>query len=1038
MRLKELIISAFGPFKEKQMINFADLYKRKLFLISGPTGAGKTSIFDAICFALFGTSSGSNRDGESLCSDFATVDDETYVSLSFNMKDNDYEIYRSPRQEKRKQRGAGTTIKQPEAILKINNKVTHTGVTEVDNKIKEILGIDYQQFRQIVMLPQGEFRRLLESSSQEREQIFRNIFNTESFLQIQEILKDKTNKVRQTIEEKQKLLDNCLSNIISDENSMLYHSISEVNKDYDNIIILLSEKINCDENDLTKIREKLDLKEQDIYKLTRDIEIGQNLNQKILKKADLVKAKDLLSARKNEIEHSEYRLQKAVDADKIHQIEIALTKLQESISELKVKQKAVLNIKLKLTDTLNNQQLQLEKEKCDYDKLDEYNEKIILLSNQAPLYDEYEKKITTLATKESELIQVTKQVEKTEALLKNYQEEYRKIETKLADYQSINDKISELNSALETKVNQEKLLKQQLTLITDLKVLQELKQKLAISYQEKAQVCKALRLDYDLKLQAYLLGQAGILAQKLKDNNPCPVCGSKSHPNKATLMESVPTLEIINDLKVEVEENEQIVNECYNQLYNTNLTIKTKSDWYNDLTDEIIDVDKLSAVLEVKNKLFKQATSEITIIKQNKAKCKKIIIKQEQLLLEAKALEDKIKVITNDLIESKTLFQTKSSEHQVVKATLEEYKKTLNSNFNDKAALKQEIDNLSKKYNEIKLNYQALTKEIENTQNSLLIQTTQGEGIEERILAANKELDKVKDNFKQEMIIYEFNSLEEYHNYLIDNDPKEALSAEVKKYYDELRFIDKTLYELQNELKDKAMVDLTQLDTIRKKAIDRLNTLRKEETDLLLMVQNNVKLKREINELYKSIKENYDSYEVISDLSKAANGDNPLKLTFERYILAAYFDEIIYAANLRLSDMTNNRYYLCRKEDKGKGRMQQGLDLEVIDNYTSKIRLVKTLSGGESFIASLALALGLADVIQNYSGGIQLNTIFIDEGFGSLDPNSLDNAITTLFKLNNTGRLIGIISHVQELKERINVQLEIIPTRHGSYVKSVY
>lgn len=202
-------------------------------------------------------------------------------------------------------------------------------------------------------------------------------------------------------------------------------------------------------------------------------------------------------------------------------------------------------------------------------------------------------------------------------------------------------------------------------------------------------------------------------------------------------------------------------------------------------------------------------------------------------------------------------------------------------------------------------------------------------------------------------------------------------------------------------------------------------------------LDNNIKTLKEIKKLNEKISEKEDDYKIIGELARISNGDNDERITFERYVLAAYFDEIIAAANIRLSKMTGGRFLLSRKEEKGKGRRQEGLELEVFDNYTGKARHVKTLSGGESFKASLSLALGLADVIQSYAGGISLDTIFIDEGFGTLDPESLDNAIETLVELQNGGRLVGIISHVPELKERIDSILEIIPTKEGSKARFI-
>ncbi|STA91788.1 SbcC/MukB-like Walker B domain-containing protein [Clostridium cochlearium] len=275
----------------------------------------------------------------------------------------------------------------------------------------------------------------------------------------------------------------------------------------------------------------------------------------------------------------------------------------------------------------------------------------------------------------------------------------------------------------------------------------------------------------------------------------------------------------------------------------------------------------------------------------------------------------------------------------------------------------------------------------------------------------------------------------DYNHYLsmkLSEDELKNLDEDIQNYNQNVKTVKFNLDKAIKNSKDLKLRDENLIKQRLEKVEEEKSQLNREYNIIFSRLDNNRKTLKEIEKLNEKIKGKEEEYKVIGELARISNGDNDERITFERYVLAAYFDEIIDAANIRLSKMTGGRFLLVRKEEKGKGRRQEGLELEVFDNYTGKARHVKTLSGGESFKASLSLALGLADVIQSYAGGISLDTIFIDEGFGTLDPESLDNAIETLVDLQNDGRLVGIISHVPELKERIDTILEIIPTKEGS------
>ncbi len=1038
MRLIELTLSAFGPYKVKQTINFTEINDRKLFLITGPTGAGKTSIFDAISFALFGSSNGSNRDGDSLRSDFASLDDETYVSLTFEIKGNIYKVWRSPKQEKRRAKGMGTTLKQAEAVLEVRNGKTYTGCNEVTNQIQEILGINYPQFKQIVMLPQGEFRKLLEAESKDREVIFRKIFKTEAYQNIQETLKTKAGLLANEIGEGYNLLDNNLLHINCDETSELADLLKAGNKNYELIISLIEEKNKNDELSLEKIKLLIENKEKDIFHLTQECEKAQNINMKFAKFNELKnKQEELLNVKEN-IELMEIKLKKANFALVLKQIEEQINRNKIYLDEINKSIENDCNLEKNsqnLIDELNNE---LSKLQGDYDHIIKQNEKLGLLKDQLVKYDAYEEKQKELQIIETQISAMLQDINNKESKITELKQQLENLQEKLNSYQNLNENLKELKSRQEMMQSKEKQDKLILSILDELVNSEEEKRKLDELYLIKDNEYKKSKSLYEEKLDKYLLGQAGILASNLKENMPCPVCGSSIHPHKAQIPKDVPTNEELEVLKTDLSVKETGKNDVYSKVYSLKMAIDDKKNIYRQMTEqEFTDFNLHDEI----NKMSKAIDDDKSDLEKIKADIEKL---ENELKIKNKFevdLQNKTKELNDEemlLLDINKAYSDLNNKYQLEKGGIKHYQDTLLKSYPHKSELIFEIKSLEEAIDSIKNQYQGIKQRLDEEKNNLLILQTNIGNHKQKKAECMNEIETDLLNYQNKLKEFDFRDEEEYKASLFNIAELEELKVRVREYYDELSFVDKSLKELTVELEDLTPMDIKYIQDKLNEEKEKWENLRNEEKNYHLALQNNLKIFREASILYNKIRNRIKEYEVISDLAKAANGDNPQKMTFERYVLAAYFDEIIAYANIRLGEMSSNRYYLCRKEEKGKGRAQQGLDLEVIDNYTGKNRPVNTLSGGEAFIASLALALGLADVVQSYSGGIQLDTIFIDEGFGSLDPESLDQAINTLLKIQEKGRLVGIISHVQELKERIDVKLEITPSKSGSTAKFIY
>lgn len=1037
MKIHELVISAFGPYKNKQVIDFTPINHRQLFLITGPTGAGKTCIFDAITYALYGQSSGNNRDNDTFRSDFASVEDETYVSLTFEIRGKVYNVYRSPKQEKSKLRGEGLTIKQAEAILRSDN-YTITGVNEVDKKIKSLLGIDYHQFRQIVMLPQGEFRKLLEASSQDREQIFRNLFKTYTYQNIQEKLKTKANTLKQGIEDIIKILERLCENIIYGDNESLQMLIHNKNKDYEFIISALKNKNYQDEVIKSNLHDKIVIKEKTIYQLTAEWEKGNIINQKLQKLEQLKNKNKELEEKSEEVKNEEIIIKKIKHALKLESIVNQINRYVDESKDLLNLHKANLEKKQELEFTIKNLLIDKEIIEKKWENLDEIKEKIILLKDKLAQYQILEEKILQLESLKSDKDRLEKELSLRKDEISKRKLTIDELENKYLYLHTMENKYQSLEALLDTKRNEKNVKTIQYQVLNDIFGLEKKSQELGLLYQKQSDEYNKSRFTYEKKFTTYLLGQAGILAKDLQPNMPCPVCGSTHHPHKAEILDNTPSEQELEELKKEVEENEKIKNDVYTTLVSNKTNIDEKYKMYTQLTN------KVSTILNIEQELI-EISKNLEQIKENITNIKKELTDLEQVLKEKDTVIDKLKQAKDLLKVQEEEFNSLTEKYNELLKTyyitndkVTELKESLDKEFPNKVTLEKRIQEYESYVDMICKEYQKLSEEINIKQKELIILETSINNICANISEKESKIDEEKKLFNNKLKELGFTSETEFNNYYCRVNDLEDIENKIRLYYEEKTYVEKTLRDLYCELKGQNYIDLNFIKEKQTKEKEELEFLRNEENALNLMIQTNLKIYQELITQFKNIKQQISNYEIVSEIAKVANGDNSQKLTFERYVLAAYFDEIIRYANMRLNEMTNNRYYLVRKGEKGKGRSQQGLDLEVIDNYTGKSRLVNTLSGGESFIASLALALGTSDVVQSDSGGIELETIFIDEGFGTLDPESLDHAISTLLKIQQSGRLVGIISHVQELKERIDVKLEITPSPKGSIAKFVY
>lgn len=859
MKPVSLVISAWGPYKEKETIDFNTLTEQGVFLISGPTGAGKTTIFDAITFALFGEVSGSIREKDSVRSDFAREEVTTYVNFTFTHRGEEYEIERNPKYNRPKKRGSGFVAVKESAVLRNKEEVLAEGSKEVTGKIEEILSLNYKQFTQISMLAQGEFQKLLTSNGSERTKIFRNLFHTEICENLQNALSERSRSLYGQVKENQARTEEILAHILCQEEEW-QELIKQENPNMEAIHLFL-------ENHLQEIKVKKD-------EAKKQWEKAAQKSKKLYGEKEEGKRLEVLKERLAEAEKELEKL-----AVKSHEYE-------QWKANLKTAQQA---------------------------------ESVFL--------------------KEAEYISAQKEYEKREKAWKDLLAEEEQSQVQLQHWMKLRDKateqkesIAQLEELLRNMAEKQNWLKELAEVEKELKKAQQ-------SFLEKQEKKQQAKEAYEKAEATYKLATAGLLAKDLKEGTPCPVCGSIHHPEKASLSEEIPEQSYIEQLKNKLEGFTREENEAHGRAAAAN----SKKEMIEKKMEEI----QLDIPNEELNQVFLEKSRE-----------------KEHLIKEVAETEENFQKAQNryNHVNSVKGVQEKELQEQKEKKELycKEYQKKL----------------------------------------------------KESGFASEEEFQKVKEICSQ----------------------KESYRKQMKEYEEQKLRYEERKISSQKELKGKKTLDYQEI-------LEKLNLAEAEEKELRTTLgglqqqyDNNKRFWRDFKEKQREMEEIRGEYGKVSRMEQLTKGRNRRNLVFEQYVLSNYFDEILNAANQRLSHMSGGRYLLKRVEKAEDARSRDSLLMEVFDAYTGKNRSVQTLSGGESFKASLALALGMSDMIQAFSGGIVVETMFVDEGFGSLDEESIEQAVEVLTNLAKQQYTIGIISHVNELKEKIDRQLVVEKTNTGSRI----
>ena len=897
MRPLYLTLSAFGAYAGKTELDLRQLGERGLYLITGDTGAGKTTIFDAIAFALFGKPSGDGRESSMLRSKFAAPETPTKVELTFSNGGKTYKIKRNPEYERPKSRGTGMTKEQPHVELVLPDGKVLTRHADVEEKIRDILGVDRDQFCQIAMLAQGEFRKLLLAETKERASIFRSIFKTNLYIKFQERVKDNFSAISRELNEVQKAFEQYAAGIVLPEDTEL-PAENELSEFLAGLLKADRAQDDAWEKELAEIGKKLDTLTADAAKAAVDEE----------NRSELRKAKLSLAEAEKAVSESGIALEKEKAC------EPELVKLAEALKALEGERKAhdeLMDTEKKAAaakKTADDAAARLSRLEVSRGELREH------LSREREEYHALAASAENLAKLQQE-----------KNVLSQYLDDLRKYETALQTLAERKDAADAARDAYTRARSEEEHLSAE---------AQELRRR----FNDE---------------------QAGVLASTLHEGKPCPVCGALTHPHPAQCSPDAPDEKKVKDAEKKAKAAQERVNKA------SEASGIAKNAYETAQKEES----------EQREKLF-GGKEKIDLEAEKRAAARRCDEKDGEIRKES---------------ENTARFETlgrKIPEEEKHLAEMDtpitEAQKTAADTQSALTSLRQTADKLR-----AGLKYENAA-EVEKEKR--------------QVLARQGEMEHARKRAEEALVA-----------------AKERRSAEQGK-----------VEKLEELVSDAPLVDLAAIAEEKNCLTQRKDDLTNRRRALDRRIMANDSAKKGIDKKAGERRALEERWTWMKPLSETANGGLKDHISLETYVQMTYFDRILARANAHLMQMSGGKYDLKRREGAAKNGGQNGLDLDVIDHYNGSERSVKSLSGGETFLASLSLALGLSEEIQSSAGGVQMDTLFVDEGFGSLDEETLRQAMRALRELSEGDRLIGIISHVSELRREIDRQIVVKRSKDGA------
>lgn len=997
MRPLRLTMEAFGSYGKKTVIDFTELGERSFFLIHGRTGSGKTTLLDAICFAFYGEVSMAGRTGTMMRTDEAPRETKTSVDLVFVLGAQKYHIWRAPSYERPKKDGSALTSVQASAMLwqvedgeKGEERVLAQRPSTVTQKMTELLGFGPVEFRQVVLLPQGAFRDLLTAKVDERERLLAMLFKTERYRRLEELLKVRAKAMEERRKEIKTLEEALLAG--GKEESLAAHIAASEEK----------------EKSLAALEKRAE-------ELKGKHEAAQNEEQKGLRAAELLTR--LETARSDRAEHEKKRgavdryraqLKEAQRAAQIEDVAAGAARDREKAKEREDERRAAEKRHEKAASERKSAEDALAHEKAREDELEAGKAKARKLEEYSVLSAELSRAADRAKESEGKAQRAADEARKAKDARESFAAELLALGTREKELAERAAKVDGLSLQLSQK-EKERESRQNLA---DLQKRAAQAEKAAARAGERA---AAALQEHEMKRASqrtlelvYMEGQAALLASGLAEGEPCPVCGSKTHPQLALSDEVVPEKAQVESARRETEKAE-----------------KARQEAEKAQTTE--DEGSLAAAIASLQTEAKAAREAAAAQKEAAAERETLAAK----LLQAEAAEKET---------AKRAEKAKGEAAQAAGA-LQEKRASLPEEYREPKRLEMA---LAKVKSDVAAREKAKTVAQDAfalAERSLAAAKAAAEAARASSQAAQEEARKSETVLAKRLEGAGFSDEAAFRAVLTGHFATAAGREEVEKriraYEDAQTALAEAEKKAAREAAGVVKPDLAKLKAAREEASAAWTAGTREAAALAQELKERRSREEQLEKLAAEARTLEDAYHTAGILAEVAAGQNAHRMHFQTYVLRTILAEVADAANQRLLRMTHGQYRMERREGVADRRQSAGLDLEIFDENTGCARPLATLSGGESFLAALALALGLADVVTSYAGGIRLDTIFIDEGFGTLDAETLDLAIKTLMDLQKGGRLVGIISHVEELKSRIDVRLEVEKGEDGSTARFV-
>ena len=1004
MKPIRLELKEFGPYKN-EIIEWDRIINEPIFLITGKTGSGKSTLFDAITYALYNKTTG-GKDIASLRTKTALDKDKTQVNFDFELSGKKYRIERTLAYLKA---GNKNLTSGKVALMQYNDgklEVLATKEQEVKEKVEELIGLDDKQFCQIIILPQGKFKEFLLSKSSEKKETLRSLFNTYFYQKFVEQLQEQAKKLDSSHKQKEKELTTRFEQFDIEEELTKFEYLKDENfEEILSIIQSQEETIKIEKKELLKLERSFSKEKENFIELSKLNDKFTQLKSNKYELEELSKKEDYYSRLKLEVEKLK-ELQKS--KDKIIEYASLLTKkmklkkLEEALLNEEDKYKLDIDTNKKLALELNAQKTDIEelrKETIDYKFFYNNFNELILAKNNIEIYSKTLEELTLKKETYKELdssLKVAKESYLEDIEEKNILEssigklklEVLKKEQDVEKLQEYNNKLSEVND-------------KSVKLTIDKKQLEELE----VEKKKLEQEVELLNKNKEQEiLNDFLL--------KLHEGDDCPLCKQKIEH-----LPDIPDLAVVDE---SIEKSLQKVNKDIIQL---ETLIKKDEE----------EIGKISTLLKnLEDTINFKAKEELS---QLEDELKAENIKLTDISKVIKTSEDKIKGLNREIEELSELFKNEDDikqKHLEAKNKIEQFEKNVKVELDEFAGYYEKIQSQVEEFDNT---YNVL----QNNSNELLVRKTKLETEQKNnktnLLEVSKRIENIVDSFTNSKLNKYYVTLEMAEEDIEKLNNLEDYESQINKFEDTKKIIVNSIEKLEEELKELNQPDLEEEQQKLQDIESQVNDFIEKVAILNTRLENNKKLYEKIHSEYIELLESSKEIREIIAFSDVVSGKTENRKSLETYVQGYYLDLILVAGTKRLLQMTNDRYRFIRRDEKSKGGGLQGLEIEIHDIYLNSTRIISSLSGGELFLASLALALGLAEVIQNESGGISLETIFIDEGFGSLDAETLDIALTTLIDLQSYGRNIGIISHVSELKERIRPKVEVYSKDNYAKIK---